>query len=652
MLDKTENFLLGTNVNEPVAVEIPVQVNDIDALRQFLENVGFGITQNGAEKDKILIDTTLNRAPSESYSIITPALKPEDVKKLYEALKYAIEQYNEFVGAPNRVRIVAPHIIDLKHLVVAKDNISAKKESAAEVSKIIRELESSKEAHFLDANSRNFAQDIADIFPSGYIFNGATVPDPYSVVTGWNTRFVRYGTKDPDYAIGYSSILGKKYYMGYQNITPDEKRTLGFVFQYKNNPSEQLYFSNSGVEFGYKPISIARLNSETVVNRFDNPCVGIYLVWAPLNQEHKFYAYKIDENDPRYQIIKEYYSPSNPNLHDRKSERFQAWKKEGKTNQTYMPTKDGHLEQIKSNVDSEIQKQRDNKQRIANQQQRIKDIENLISNIHSDLSREQFSKIVIPEDTDNLSRFGDIQNEIDRCRQNIIEYDNKFKEFSKTIDDIKSEISSNDYLQEHEFTELQKLGSLLNKKQWELETKQQNLTNYLKTYSKNKERATTNCVKGRYTITPHVSRELSPDIRKQILLKYKELDRGSVFAAELEVAGESQKEQSAQNLINLYLFAKEDEKPEIFEILCDVNKRIPKFFKKTLKQCVYGMDDKILTELFHGDNMFVNHTKRATKLMQLKIAKLNVEQKLRQTQGSQNTNVYVNKDVSYERRVA
>ena len=46
-LDKYDDFFLGKNVTEPVAIEMLVDVKDIHALQQFLENSGFQTTTNG-----------------------------------------------------------------------------------------------------------------------------------------------------------------------------------------------------------------------------------------------------------------------------------------------------------------------------------------------------------------------------------------------------------------------------------------------------------------------------------------------------------------------------------------------------------------------------------------------------------------------------
>ena len=53
VLDKYDDFFLGKNVTEPVAIEMLVDVEDIHALQRFLENSGFQTTTNGNEKEKI-----------------------------------------------------------------------------------------------------------------------------------------------------------------------------------------------------------------------------------------------------------------------------------------------------------------------------------------------------------------------------------------------------------------------------------------------------------------------------------------------------------------------------------------------------------------------------------------------------------------------
>ena len=89
MLDHHDKFFLGTNVNEPVAIEIPIRVKNPKELGNFLANLGFEITYDGTEKGKILIDTTRCEEVEnlETYSIITPALKPQERMQFYSVLK-------------------------------------------------------------------------------------------------------------------------------------------------------------------------------------------------------------------------------------------------------------------------------------------------------------------------------------------------------------------------------------------------------------------------------------------------------------------------------------------------------------------------------------------------------------------------------------
>ena len=306
MHEQEQEFLLGTNVNEPISIEVPVDVGNIDDLYNFLESIGFQITTDGKEKNKILID----KKPDNfgTYSIITPALKSEERKTFWDALKKALGTYEE-IKRENKdfVSIGYPHIIDLKNLVLKQRQLPPKNEDKAQkINDFLKILEESKDVIILDNKKGVFGNQLIDkgVFKQGDLLNGSTLPDPYSVATGTNGRFIRYASTDIGYAFGYSNVHGSKQINGYENLSPDGKNKLGFVFQYKKRQN-QMFFSNAGFESSQSNRSESIINNETVVTRFDNPCIGIYLVWQSTEVHPKnTYMYKLNENDPMYRLFK------------------------------------------------------------------------------------------------------------------------------------------------------------------------------------------------------------------------------------------------------------------------------------------------------------------------------------------------------------
>ena len=300
-----------------------------------------------------------------------------------------------------------PHLLDLNHLVADPNNVGPNEEQGDKIEEILDELEKSGEAKYFYVPNRNERLNMdsfqrrgldrrnerymEELFPSGYLYNGSAISDPYSVSTGYNTRFMRYGSTDSEYALSYTGITRVKEYNGYQNPCLRSNRSIGFVYQYQYQDQEQMFFENAGVELERKEKNTTDSYNETVVTRFDNPCVGIYLMWGDVRDPEHYYIYKIDENDPRYQIIKNYYKPANPSLHDSKRARFETWNREGENHETYMPVMDGSFEQTQANVEAMIESERARRQaeseRIRAEEERLKtlgnDIHEIIHQINS-----------------------------------------------------------------------------------------------------------------------------------------------------------------------------------------------------------------------------------------------------------------------------
>lgn len=623
-LDKYDDFFLGKNVTEPVAIEMLVDVEDIHALQRFLENSGFQTTTNGNEKEKILIDIRKNTTLSEAYSIITPALKPEDRKKFYEALKYTIMKYAETTNS--FVEIKYPHLLDLKYLVGKNtERINThNKEISEQVQSILSDLEKSDGTHCLDTDARKNIEDIKRLFPTNsnngipLCYCGTTVPDPYSVVTSNITRFFRFASTNPGYAKNFTGIFGKKEFDGYQNITPNGKQSIGFVFQYEQQPfPQQLFFSNSGIEFHGQAIAHKDLNDETAINRFDNPCVGIYLVWGAPDKTSKFYIYKISEQDPRYQIIKQYYTPTNAALSFSKNERFQAWLQEGNTHQTYIPCQDENIEQTMKNADNLVKTEHAKKQKIT-------EIEQEISDIYNKCLCENFSDTVSPS-TSGATRIYDcvdIQNKIKHAQKNTKQHDKNLKDIQAKINTILSEIQLHDYLTQHTFNQIQPLIQLIKQKQDNLVKIQNNLENTATVCDKLLKKLIDNLVMGKNIVHQQDVLNMDSETRKQILQHYK---NSITKLTKYELSEETIKN-SAYNLIKIYTTGNN---AELFDILCAIRNQSSKDFRTTLKNTIKAMDisaeeAEILIELFKNDNLFVNRIKKAQKLMILKQGTANI----------------------------
>ena len=82
--DKYIDFFIGGNINEPVAIEIPFRTKQIGALKPFLEKYGLDIDTDGMHPEKISLN--LDADKEGWYSLITPAMNPQDLKNIYKLL--------------------------------------------------------------------------------------------------------------------------------------------------------------------------------------------------------------------------------------------------------------------------------------------------------------------------------------------------------------------------------------------------------------------------------------------------------------------------------------------------------------------------------------------------------------------------------------
>lgn len=649
MLNVHDSFFLGRNVNEPVAIEIPVRIKDPRDLGNFLTNLGFEITYDGFEKGKILIDTTRCNEEENvvTYSIITPALKPHERAQFYSVLKDAIEEYIKICtergdmfhysrGLDKKPNMLYPHLLDLKQLVADTDNIGRDENRGNEIERILDELEKSGKVHQIKPEELNFYGplgtpnntepenyfhgDTAELFPRGYLYNGSAISDPYGVSTGFNSRFIRFATTNPKYAVSLAGVDHVKSICGYRNISPKGGRYIGFVYQYEYNRSNQLMFGNAGIEREQESTGYEPFDNETAVTRFDNPCVGIYLMWADVNNPEHYYVYRIDENDPRYQIIKDYYKPANPNLHDSKRARFQIWNNEGENHETYMPVKDGNLEQTKTNVDAMIAKRKADAERLDTLQTDINKISAQISSIvFGDL------RISGPVNKTNIFYVLENNDVIAKAEQKGKDILAILNEIKQQLDALRAEVENNEKLKAKYMSQIEQ-----KEKNWKEKIDECNecLTNLSSYKEKNKgyiKSIIEDFIEPDFIVKHEIYRNASLEIRKDILKVFLEHVQNFNKKSQLSILPE--------RLLNLYIYAPKEQKSEIFDLFYQIRMKAPRDFRKAVKNQLKSMggsneDLEILTELFSRDNIFIKHTEKARKLMALRMGTANVKRKM------------------------
>lgn len=631
MLSKEEGFLLGTNVNEPVSIEIPVQVADIDSLYEFLETVGFKLTKDGRELDKILIDQKPNyrtHGDKKTYSIITPALKPEDRKQFYESLKYALDEYKKILSDDEKkdMKVFYPHILDLKNLVTNTTNVGMHNELAGDVVRILSDLEQSKDVYRI-RNSSAQEQQLVGIFPNGALLNGSALSDPYSVATYDICRYTRYATIDCSYAIGYSGIFGKKDSNAHTNMSPDGKHKIGFVFEYRSLPRpQQLYFGNTDIESGndgfekYNIYSFGDLDdAETVVNRFDNPCIGIYLVWQSVDDPNFYFMYKFEENDPRYQILKQYYATCDPELSPAKHDRFVAWSKEQNGNATHMPITEESQDKIKNNADFIVQTYEYFKQLF-------KDILTEEKEIPLSFNEPKFEDYLEEKIFLSLQheRYGNIKTRLQNLKKNL--------------QALEAEINRNSILKRSHYGNFQEFYERL---QYKIEKCDRLMENI-----EQRKRSLSSVIE--YTIIQYAQANsiypTRPDALK-FCKKATEDIRSYVFDQFIKYSysylGDDM-HNFASVLLTIYTYADISQKHELFEKLYEIRKKIPNLYLKQIQEQIPNIvtdeqDAKILSELFKKDFLFIKRAERARRLFALRLGKNKVQELNAQATSSRQT---------------
>ena len=182
---------------------------------------------------------------------------------------------------------------------------------------------------------------------------------------------------------------------------------------------------------------------------------------------------------------------------------------------------------------------------------------------------------------------------------------------------IQSEISDTDYLKNHHFARLD-MSFQINRNKEILGIRE----SYITKFSENLNDLLNKCIEryteGKINLKLYEYKNLNLDVRKKILLKYR------------ENIAKFNDDSSAEKIINLYISAKDEDKHALFDIMYDISKNATSKFRKILKTFAQigtsQQNKEILTELFSGDNLFVKHTERARKKMQFLIGQAKIKQ--------------------------
>lgn len=276
MVEKRVVEFLIKNVNEPVALEIPLGTDDatkIPEIKQALRKAGIRVADDGVR--------VIQGINTDSVSILTPVMHPNDLMAFYDLLCVVLKEI------PNAMPQIA-YIRDMKYLPSTKNDngapsVGEEMISAAKASGAV-----------IDYDARQDQELRRKFNSTGHIFNGSMIADPYTVLSDFVNRDTRMATSDFLYAIGYAARI--------KNISGHDQQSLsgarfGFLYEYEQS-SGQPFFSNTGIERGSSDGHSGAWN-ETPVNRFNNKCVAKYLVWRYPKDERQgiYHIFKIPEQD-------------------------------------------------------------------------------------------------------------------------------------------------------------------------------------------------------------------------------------------------------------------------------------------------------------------------------------------------------------------
>lgn len=465
--DKYIDFFIGGNINEPAAIEIPLKRVNPDQLVIFLREYGLDIDTTGARPDKISVTKTTMRFGEPYCSVITPALNPDDLKKTYRILETLLDKYIE-KGRPSQEEIIYPHVLDLNNLVTQKELTQEPRNENELIDTLLQEAKQSDNI-IISENANELAKNILsdpDVKPGEHLFAGSAMSDPYTVATTMYSRYFRYATgsnrESIDYAAYYSGALGWKKKLvdnNFVNTLPNGK-PVGFLHQYAvRKGSEQLFFNDQSME---KADGVTRGNiagpKETMVNRFNNPVEATYVLWKEPGS-FKIYAFKIPNNDERWDRFKECYTASYFENDLIKRNKINGWIAEGKEHRTY-PVDEICGSEWKEKFDKEEkeeQQQREKEQqekiRKEKSKEQIKQISENIKNVpiyitfpdffskkNNAYYKQYMNEVsqVITQHKENLDKLDELQKELETIKSQHLDFDIKF--YTNRIADKKGEI--------------------------------------------------------------------------------------------------------------------------------------------------------------------------------------------------------------------
>ena len=389
--DKYIDFFIGGNINEPVAIEIPLLKVNPNQLVMFLRKYGLDIDTTGTRPDKISVTKTTMRFGEPYCSVITPALSPDDLKKVYRILETLLDKYIK-TGMPSREEIIYPHVLDLNNLVIQKELSPEARNENELINTLLQEAKRSDNIIIFEKPSELAATitNATDYKSGEYLFAGAAMSDPYTVATTMYSRYFRYATGSDynsiDYAAYYSGVFGwakgavdNNFVNTLPNGTP-----VGFLHQYMaRKDSEQLFFADQSIERadGVTRDDIAGLK-ETMVNRFNNPVVATYVLWKEPGSS-KTYAFKIPNNDERWDKFKKCYTANYFEQDSAKRNKINGWVAEGKEHRTYTADEICGSE-WKKKLDREEQEEQLAQEKEKQEEKRKKNIQEQIKRISED----------------------------------------------------------------------------------------------------------------------------------------------------------------------------------------------------------------------------------------------------------------------------
>jgi hypothetical protein len=586
--DKYIDFFLGGNINEPVSIEIPVNVKNISDLIHFLESYSLDIDTDGKHSEKISVTQLVDRVGN--VSIITPALNPKDLKSIYKILESLLEEYKKDSG--EKFTIYYPHIIDLNSLATQKQSENT---DTSFIEELLKEAEESDDIFVFD----NLLQDIKKVhFKNHSLFCGAAMSDPYTVATGEYARYIRYGTTDISYAVGYSGVNGKKQFNGFNNILPNGQ-PIGFLHQYDMRDDTQLFFDNAGIETSQLSSYEGRF-SETIVNRFNNPVIATYVLWKKPNDK-KFYMIKIPTNDERWEKLKEYYATSFFEQDTAKRNKINNWIAEGDTHKAYVLSVDKTLS-IQDLYNSVENKLTEKHNREKAEEKRVNQAIEKYKQLHE--KYDEIAKLLL-----NIYVPG--------CRENAdcVYYENYKKEVQKQIEQYEKSISELSQI----YQKMQDIELILEKTSYNNFVK--NALKFIQDAADKvrfeKIKTCQSCIKtSESLLEQHIASMCdNPQqiyAEQNMSIQYKEMILDNVLKKMKKTIDEKQAVILSKVIVNLYSVLSPEEKNHIDPKIVKIKNSAPKIVLKNIMKTAKEQNKSEIVKLFKT-NLFETITKKLKK---------------------------------------